>query len=483
MEEEKSKNKKYPSGRPVPADTSSFEKKDQKGLPAVKLEETKKEKEEKRKKESRKRRRWITLTVTVFILATIGFFGYKAWDAARKIITDNRSGGSPFLKFFDKTKAEELKGEGDGRINILLLGIADSGHPGKDLSDTIMVVSVDPINKGMAMLSIPRDLYVPLPTGGSAKINAAHAFGEEYHRDEGGGPALAKETVSNILDLPIHYFIRLNFQGFKDLVDEVGGIDIEVKKDIYDPYYPNDKTFRYEPYRISAGEHHMNGDAALKYARSRYSTSDFDRAGRQQQILVALRQKAISLNVMLNPKKISDILNILKDNLKTDMQFWEIEKFAELMQDVESETIVHRVLDNSKEGLLYSGMVNGTFVLLPRGDDFSEIQKLSREIFIEPYILREKARIKILNGTLRGGLAASLKDELESFGYNIVKVGDAKNKGSYSQTKIIDYSKGEKPFTVQLLSKRISGAQLLSQEPKGEAEADIVIIIGNNYQP
>jgi len=146
--------------------------------------------------EGKKRRKWWIWVIVIIILGVIAYFGYGAYAVAKKIITDNRGGGSPFLRFFGDMSADKLRGEGDGRINILLLGIPGAGHDGMDLSDTVMVVSIDPVNKNVAMLSLPRDLYVQIPGNGKTKINTAHAYGEQNPDRFGDGPSLAKETVS-----------------------------------------------------------------------------------------------------------------------------------------------------------------------------------------------------------------------------------------------------------------------------------------------
>lgn len=415
------------------------------------------------------------IAVASFILILGSILAIRLIVAFKNILVKNISGSAPAL--FGKINPQKLRGEGDGRINILLLGIPGGNYPGNNLTDTIIVLSIDPKGKGAVMLSIPRDLWVKIPDHGFRKINEAHAIGEEEKR-EGGGPQLAKETVGNLLDLPIHYFVRVDFVGFKKLIDILGGVDIEVEKDIKDYWYPKEGGGR-EVFSLKKGTYHMDGELALKYARSRQSTSDFDRAHRQQQILIAAKNKALSLETLLDFNKMQQIIETLGNHLKTDFQLWEIKKLAEIGKDIDSSKISSYVLDDSPSGLLYSSFKNGAYVLLPKGNDYSKIASFAHEIFDDLYIKEENARIEILNGTFRNSIASSLANFLRSYGYNIVNT-DFAPKRDYKKTIIYDYSGGQKPYTVSYLQKRLK-AEVVRKKREKE-DIDIQIILGEDYK-
>jgi LCP family protein required for cell wall assembly len=331
------------------------------------------------------------------------------------------------------------------------------------------------------MLSIPRDFYVPIPGYGSAKINAAHAYGEQ-DKYPGGGPALAKLTVSKILDLPIHYYARIDFNGFKKAVDAVGGIDVVVDKAIYDPYYPDDRrSGAYKAFQIAAGPQHMNGDVALKYARSRYTTSDFDRAARQQKVLLALREKALKLETLTNPAKLSGLIDAVGSSAKTDLQLGEIRKLAQIAKDIDPSRVITKVLDTSPDGLLVSGNIGGGSVEIPKAgiNNFSEIRAFVHSIFVDNYLKEENAAIEVANGTSRSGLAADVTKILKAYNYNVVKTTTADNQ-NYPATVIYDYTDGKKPYTVSYLENRFrtKAKRMAPVAP----DVEIKIILGADYR-
>lgn len=423
----------------------------------------------------------VALTLTLLIVAGLITFGVHAVMASRHIVTKNSTGGAPALTGeIDPTK---LKGEGDGRINVLLLGTGGNNHDGGNLSDTMMVASIDPVNKTVAMLSIPRDLYVKIPGYGYNKINAANSF---------GGPELAKQVVSGVLDLPIHYYVQVDFSGFKQAVDAVGGVDIANATKLYDPEYPCDNEKGYCTFSLPVGQYHMDGNLALKFARCRHGQcgNDFGRAARQQQLMAALRQKSLQASTLTNPVKMSGLIDSVGDHVRTDFQPKEMQKMATIVKDIDMTKAVNKVLDNSDTGLLVDGSgkyAGAGSILLPKAGDFNygDIQELAHSIFTDGYLQKEAAAVQIQNGTTQSGLAAAVSKQLTAYGYHITDAITAPEQ-THTTSQIIDYSDGKKPFTVKYLEARFHTKAVKQTRPVDTAGQptgpDVVIIVGSDYR-
>ena len=441
-----------------------------------------------KKSKSKNRHIIIKTVVAIFIvlIAVAGYFGYRAYKTLNKVIVKNSGPTAEGLKT-ENVAVEKLKGEGDGRVNILLLGVGDPGHAAEDLSDTMIVASYDPKTKDVAMLSIPRDLYVKVPNNGFSKINSAHAFGEQYK--EGTGPDLAKKTVSEVLGIPIHYYIRTDFTALKQAVDTVGGVDIDVLSTLIDPDYPCEKNEgKVCGFSILAGPQHFNGSSALKYARCRKGNcgDDYGRAKRQQDVLVALRQKATKLNILANPAKVVEILDIVGKNVRTDLQVWEIERLTQVARETDPSKITSKVLDIDTTGLVKNSQVGAASVVVPVAGigNYSAIQAFVRSIFVDGYIKQEAATIQVENGTAQLNKAQLVSELLKSYNYNVISAVPA-DATSYKKTQIIDSSKGSKPYTIQYLEKRFGVKATPAAQDSAEqkpAAADVRIIVGTDYK-
>jgi LCP family protein required for cell wall assembly len=375
----------------------------------------------KRKFYQKKWLRIILIILVVFLVAG-GFLLWKTGWTLNKI-----SGGGILSSIIHAVPGveEKLKGENEDRINIMLLGMRGENIPGGGLlADTIMVVSIKPSENKASIISIPRDLYVSNPGwGNQTKINAVYAAGEENGKKQGISDM--KKVVSDVLGMPIHYGVVTNFKGFVDLINALGGIDINLDQPFYESIqfreqhvcdgnvftipsgeyeikkkkdtgritakyplcYPDPK---YQEcggnFQLPAGNNHLDGQKALCYVRSRVTSSDFERAKRQQIVLQAIKEKAFSVGTLTDFAKINNTLQALGDNAKTDMEVWEMQRLFGIYQKMSDIQLFQRVLENSEEGLLYSPGLDETagYILLPRAGDYSQIHLMFENIFSLP---------------------------------------------------------------------------------------------------
>lgn len=261
------------------------------------------------------------------------------------------------------------------RVNILLLGVDQlPREEGPWRSDTMIVVTVDPKSMTAGMLSVPRDLYVEIPAYGEQRINMAHFWGDAYDYP-GEGPALAMKTVEYNLGIPIHYYIRVNYQGFREIIDYLGGITVNVPEEIWDYRYP-DGHYGYMTIHIPAGEQVMNGRRALQYVRTRHAGTDFDRLRRQQQVLMAIRDKALSLELI---PKIPTLAGTMGHTVKTNLQLREVIALGQIATQIHAEDIRFAVIDETMTVPIV--LENGADVLFPERE---KIGRVVDEIFASP---------------------------------------------------------------------------------------------------
>lgn len=269
--------------------------------------------------------------------------------------------------------------DGAERFTVLMMGMDKRpGELGTSFrTDTMILVSLDPDTKRVGMLSIPRDLYVDVPGYGLQKINSAYALGE--YEGEGGGPQLAMQTVQYNLGIRVNDFFVVDFNAFIRVIDLIGGIDVEVTQAIYDPLYP-DMNYGYDPFSISAGWHHLDGATALKYARSRHSSDDIDRARRQQQVLYAIRDKVTALDqipqlVLQAPALWAE----LDDSVDTGLSLDQVLEIALYAKDIPKQNFSNGVLDYQYvTPVTWEGMA----ILVPNRE---RMGSLMQEIFGEGY--------------------------------------------------------------------------------------------------
>lgn len=239
-------------------------------------------------------------------------------------------------------QAQEL--QDDDRITILMMGIdRRPGEPFISRTDTMMLVSFNPQTEDVSVLSVPRDLYVVIPGRGRDRINTAFVYGAQGN-NPAGGAELAMRTVEYNLGVPVDHYVMLDFNAFVRAIDAIGGIDVEVPYDINDPTFP-DMNYGYDPLYIPAGPHQFDGLTALKYARTRHQDNDFYRARRQQQVLLAVRSKAMSLGPAEMLRQAPFLYRQLEEGIRTDLSLEQIVALANAVKDVQEDGIQTAVLD------------------------------------------------------------------------------------------------------------------------------------------
>lgn len=398
------------------------------------------------------------------------------------------------------------------RVNILLLGIDKRPDERYSRTDTMILVTVDPNTKTAGMLSVPRDLWVSIPGYNEDRVNKAYFFGEQYAYP-GGGPALAMKTIQYNLGVPVHFFIQVDFEGFRNIVDTLGGIDIDVTETIDDPTFP-DNNYGYDPFYIEPGHYTLDGYTALKYARTRATPgSDFSRARRQQQVLLAIKDKALQLNMI---PKIPELWNNMADTIQTDLQLVDIVELAQLADEINPDDIQTAVI-NSQFTYDYVVPETGAQVLIPYRDKIGALvdemfaetepevegpsqaeiqaaqtaqaqaraeeiqQNAQRQEEIKAFLSQENASLVVQNGTNISGLATQTAQFLKQQGFNVLQFGPA-DSTSYPHTVIVVYDES-KVYTLKVLSTLFSvEEENIRRSPNLKSDVDFRVITGSDFE-
>lgn len=374
------------------------------------------------------------------------------------------------------------------RVTVLLLGTDErKQETGPFRSDTLMVVTIDPVSKSAGLLSIPRDLWVQIPTMDTeGKINTANFLGDAYNYP-GGGPALAMETVRQELGISTDYYVRVNFNAVQQVIDAVGGVEICVPETIDDPLYPALDNYGYDPLHIDKGCQHMAGSLALKYARTRHAGTDFDRAKRQQQVILAVRDKVIKQNML--PQLVAQapaLLNTLQASVQTDLSLDQMIQLAKLATQIDPKNIKQATIDENMV-VAYNAPTNPPQnVLVPIRD---KIRELRDEFFNlvpgaspgggTPASTASATRIRVENGTKINGLAAQTGDRLKALGFNTVEVASA-DRFDYTQSKIISYADDTRIAEAVAQMLGLSSSAITTATTS--SNVDLKVILGSDYQ-
>jgi len=412
----------------------------------------------------------IFLIVAFVSLFCFFFFGKELFDKNEDdSVSWFRSTLNP-IKHISKTIDKPVQGEENNRINILLLGMGGKDHDGGYLTDTIILASLEPSTKKVSLISLPRDLNILDPEVGWRKINNINAYAE--FKKENSGGVKTKEVLSTVFNINIHYYIRVDFQGFINIIDILDGITVDVERTLDDYSYPimgREEAMpyesRFEHLHIDKGEQVMDGKLALKYVRSRHAYgiegSDFARAKRQQLVIQAAKEKALSKETLFNVKKVGSIIKELNKHVKTDLKIWEMFRIWKLFKDINSDFISNKVLDDGPNGLLYGGLNDsGAYILMPRGNNFQRINNLIANVFYDPdeevitNFITDQASVEILNGTDISGLAEKVAKKLRKYNFNVVNFRDSFIK-DFKKSIIYDLTFGAKKESLNILKEEM----------------------------
>lgn len=373
-------------------------------------------------------------------------------------------------------------------INVLLIGVDKRPDLEEGVrSDTLILVHLDPLAKWASMLSIPRDSVVDIPRFGQSKINAAYTngynnaaeiYGAGTEPDAAGG-ALAAETVEEFLGVTVDYVAQVDFQGFAQLVDAIGGVMIDVERPLLDAEFPTD-DYGVERIYIPAGLQVMDGRTALVYARSRHSSNDFNRSQRQQQVLRALLTQVKARGLLENAVSLPQWAEVLAKNVRTTLPVQDlgmINGMAALARDLNADRIVQLSINP-----------NDVMIDAEAGSDIywnkSDIAALVARWQAGPQAAGETARVQVLNGAGVEGIAGQVSDLLSAKGFALADASTAEQ--IYERTLIIDYT--GRPQTRQRLADELGvESRYVQATPGTDAppqayQVDIVVIVGQDYQ-
>ena len=412
----------------------------------------------------------------IFILAA-GITAYLTFISVRDFVSSWEMTNLPGISVRDATPtpqpgstsvpAYQLPAPADGptpepwdgakRVTVLTMGLdyrdwqAGDGPP---RTDSMMLLTIDPVNGTAGMLSLPRDLWVNIPSGfGYGRINTAYQLGEG-NRLPGGGPQLAMDTVEELLGVPVDYYAQIDFNAFVRFIDEIGGVKIDVpEKIVVDPLGDNNSK------TLKPGRQTLPGDLALAYARARKTEGgDFDRAQRQQQVIMGIRDRILSLNMLPSLVAKSGVLyQELSSGIHTNLSVDEVIKLAWLAMQIPEDKISKGVISPPEQVNLYKTQ-EGDEVLKPitekirllRDEIFTEsgpTSPLAANMAITDLLKAESARVAVLNGTYETGLAAETDNYLKAQGLNVVEAGNAQQVATY--TEVTFYT--GKPYTIKYL--------------------------------
>jgi LCP family protein required for cell wall assembly len=364
------------------------------------------------------------------------------------------------------------------QVNILFMGADYRKGQGHWRTDSIIVVTVDPVKGSIRLLSIPRDLWVHIPGYGSERINTADFLGERLGVNDDRAN-LIRQTIEQNLGIPIHYYVRLNYSGFEKILNTLGGVTVQVDCPLQETFRDSRSPTGWSYFAIEPGIHHMDSWTALIYARLRKTTSDFDRSRRQQAIMKGIWQGALAADVIRDGPR---LYTILKDSVETDLNLQNMLALGYVAVRIGPSSIRSHYIDRS--AVRSWTTPGGASVLLPEQARVAEVVEdmFSAEKVVEK-VAQERAKVRILDGVGDADRADLLASQMRWQGLKVVRVEPA-DRADYAQSVIIDYGTYEKQQSLSRLCDMLGiKPELVNKERAPNSSVDFLVILGGDYDP
>ncbi len=409
----------------------------------------------------------IGLVTAIIVIAGGSFLGVRLYSFLNSVF-GRGVGNSKSAALNEDIDPSQLNTEGDGRLNVLLMGRGGTENEAPDLTDTMLIASVDLKNQNASLLSVPRDTWVE-SRGSNMKINAVYSTAKQYATYRGksadeaekAGVQAAIGIMREVSGVPIHKYVLTDYKAFRDVVDALGGVDVNVPDAIYDGF---------TGWKFKAGAQTMDGARALQYARTRHGSArgDFDRNANQRRLLLAMREKATSTGIVANPVRLNALANAVQKNIRTDLTIDEAKTLFEKTKLLPEKDIASLDLAKPEDPLVRTDSAGGgqSVVRPTEGfDDYTKIRAYARSNMVDPYLKKEGPKIAVYNGSGRTGMATTVGDIMASYGYKVLTKETSES--TQNKTLIIRMNKTTKrPFTERFLSVRF-GTVVTSTLPGG----------------
>lgn len=445
--------------------------------------------------------------IVAFVIAAL-LTAYLTFIVTRDLVTSWQITNLPGVSVMGKTPTPDLSGiitnpnaplqmvgptpepwDGASRVNLLVMGldyrdwVAGEGAP---RTDTMILFTIDPLSRTAGILNIPRDLWVAIPGFGYGKINTAYQLGEAY-KLPGGGPELAMKTVEGLIGVPIDFYAQIDFAAFIKFIDEIGGVKVNILEPIRVDLL-GDNTVKNTFKKLKPGVQVLNGEIALAYARARNTEGgDFDRARRQQEVVMAIRNQMLRFDNL--PRMISNapvLYRELSSGVRTNLSLDQAIRLAWFAKDIPEENIKHAIIGPDQVNFFKTP--DGLDALKPMPDKIREVRdQIFADTRLESPLANlpaaeqmkaEGARVRVLNGSSLPGLASQTMEYLQKQGVNVVETGNADT--FYNYTTLFDYS--GKPYTLKFLVELMGvNPNYLYNRYDPTQGVDVVVIVGNDW--